>query len=169
MLSGDYDALLKFLADIAVSYPHLSEIVEAKRAQFGDTAFFETVRRIALYVTDTLWVEHLETMEYTRSSVNLRAYGQREPLIEYKKEGLRLFKEMEAHFKEQVVSLISTMNIEEGQQTQVSEEKPALILNGAEENSSSPHASKEGPKIGRNDPCPCGSGKKYKNCHGLNQ
>ncbi len=169
MLAGDYDALEQFLNDLSISYPELTEVIPAKRAQFGDTAFFETVRRIALYVTDTLWVEHLETMEYTRSSVNLRAYGQREPLIEYKKEGLRLFKEMEAHFKEQVSSLITTMNLEEGTQAQVTEERPSLILNGGEESNSLPQKTNEAEKIGRNDLCSCGSGKKYKNCHGANK
>ena len=169
MLAGDYDALEQLLDDLSISYPELTEVIPAKRAQFGDTAFFETVRRIALYVTDTLWVEHLETMEYTRSSVNLRAYGQREPLIEYKKEGLRLFKEMEAHFKEQVSSLITTMNLEEGTQAQVTEERPSLILNGGEESNSLPQKTNEAEKIGRNDPCSCGSGKKYKNCHGKGQ
>ena len=94
MLAGGYDELEQFLNDLVVEYPHLADAMTQKRAQFGDTAFFETVRRIVLYVTDTLWVEHLETMKYNRSSVNLRAYGQREPLVQYKKEGLRLFKDM---------------------------------------------------------------------------
>ncbi|MFA6392602.1 MAG: SEC-C metal-binding domain-containing protein, partial [Candidatus Paceibacterota bacterium] len=104
-----------------------------------------------------------ETMEYTRSSVNLRAYGQREPLIEYKKEGLRLFKEMEIVFKERVFSLISTMNVNvERSDEQEIEEKPALILSSSEEGSGTTR--RDAPKIGRNDPCTCGSGKKYKQC-----
>jgi preprotein translocase subunit SecA len=110
-------------------------------------------------------------MEYTRSSVNLRAYGQREPLIEYKKEGLRLFKEMEAMFEEQVVSLIKTMNIEATNRvTEEREERPALTFSSPSEGDNLPKGNsgtqKSGPKIGRNDPCFCGSGKKYKNCHG---
>jgi preprotein translocase subunit SecA len=117
-----------------------------------------------------LWVEHLETMEYTRSSVNLRAYGQREPLVEYKKEGLRLFKEMEAMFREQVASLITTMNIDQAilateNQTQVIESPQTLILNAVDSNDT-PTIKNSAPKLGRNDPCFCGSGKKYKNCHG---
>ena len=133
----------------------------SKRAKVGDTAFFETVRRIALYVTDNLWVEHLETMDYTRSSLNLRAYGQRDPLIEYKKEGLKLFKEMEANFKEKVFSLIETMNEDAGEERDDTEEKPALILNTPDGEGTD---RREKEKVGRNDPCPCGSGKKYKNC-----
>jgi preprotein translocase subunit SecA len=106
-------------------------------------------------------------MEYTRSSVNLRAYGQREPLIEYKKEGLRLFKEMEVVFKEQVVSLISTINVEgEREVEQVVEETPELILSSSDGNDTPATKRRESPKVGRNDPCSCGSGKKYKQCHG---
>ena len=64
-----------------------------------------------MYVTDLLWTEHLETMEYTRASVNLRAYGQREPLVEYKKEGLRLFKEMEGGITLQIFSTILSLGV----------------------------------------------------------
>lgn len=177
MLSGSHQDLEVFLNDLSETYPELKEIIVEKRAAAGDEAFFDTVRRIALYTTDNLWVEHLETMEYTRSSVNLRAYGQREPLIEYKKEGLRLFKEMEAMFKEQVSSLIKTMNIDTtNRQAEVIEGQPSLILNSPNDGTGSFDQSKGkpkvqeptrvGPKIGRNDPCHCGSGKKFKNCHG---
>jgi preprotein translocase subunit SecA len=167
MLTGDQVHLEEFIQSLATEYPEVPAIVQDKRSKFGDGPFFETVRRIALHVTDTLWVEHLESMEHTRSSVNLRAYGQREPLIEYKKEGLRLFKEMEAMFREQVVSFIKTMNLEGKENVQVIEESPAMILNLGEE-ASSPKENNE-QKVGRNDSCPCGSGKKYKKCHGVDK
>ena len=165
MLSGNFEELQNFLQSLTVQYPNLEEIVKQKRAALGDALFFETVRRIALYSTDTLWVEHLETMEHTRSSVNLRAYGQREPLIEYKKEGLTLFREMETNFKEQVYSLINTINVgtKENSQTEVVEERPGLILSSSDGNDR-PTIKRTENKIGRNDPCPCGSGKKYKSC-----
>jgi len=170
MLTGTHEDIEKFLSDLSGTYPELTEVIIEKRAAVGDSAFFETVRRIALYTTDSLWVEHLETMEYTRSSVNLRAYGQREPLIEYKKEALHLFKEMEVLFKEQVASLIKTMNIDvTNRPTEEIEERPALILNASEagDSISASKASSSGEKkVGRNDPCHCGSGKKFKNCHG---
>ena len=163
MLTGDYEKIQVFLDELIVDYPKLLDIIKEKREKVGDATFFETVRRIILYITDNLWVEHLETMEYTRSSVNLRAYGQREPLIEYKKEGLRLFKEMEIIFKEQVSSLISTMNVEsERSNEQVIEERPTLVLSSSDEGNAPER--RDTPKIGRNDPCTCGSGKKYKQC-----
>lgn len=165
MLKGDFEKIQEFLDELVVENPKLTDSIKEKREKIGDPTFFETVRRIILYVTDNLWVEHLETMEYTRSSVNLRAYGQREPLIEYKKEGLRLFKEMEAIFKEQVSSFISTMNVEgERSNEQVIEEKPSLVLSTSDEGNTPDR--RDAPKIGRNDPCSCGSGKKYKVCHG---
>lgn len=168
MLAGDFNEIENFLTDLTIDYPKLEEIIKQKRAALGDNLFFETVRRIALYITDNLWVEHLETMEYTRSSVNLRAYGQREPLIEYKKEGLRLFREMEINFKEKVFSLINTINadIKDNSQTEVVEERPELILSSSDGSDNPGTIRRESKKIGRNDPCHCGSGKKYKQCHG---
>jgi len=167
ILLGKEDDILSFVEDLSNFYPDIKEISERKRHAMGDATFFETVRRIVLYTTDNLWVEHLETMEYTRLSVNLRAYGQRDPLIEYKKEGLRLFKEMEVNFKEQVYSLIKTLNVDnEREDEQIDEEKPELILSSNKDEGSSSTKKREAPKVGRNDPCPCGSGKKYKQCHG---
>jgi preprotein translocase subunit SecA len=167
MLSGDYGELENFLNSLASEYSSLEEVIRQKRAALGDSLFFETIRRIALYTTDTLWVEHLETMDHTRLSVNLRAYGQREPLVEYKKEGLRLFKEMEINFKEKVFSLINTINIDnkEERKQEVVETRKDLILSSSDgENSHTTIRSEK--KVGRNDPCSCGSGKKYKVCHG---
>ena len=167
MLSGDFNEIQNFIDSLIVSYPNLEEIIKQKRIALGDTMFFETIRRIALYTTDTLWVEHLETMEYTRSSVNLRAYGQREPLIEYKKEGLRLFREMEVNFKEKVYSLINTINtgtVKGNEQTEVIEARPELILSSSDGQDTPPTIKRTEDKVGRNDLCPCGSGKKYKSC-----
>jgi preprotein translocase subunit SecA len=167
MLSGDYSEIQNFLDALSLEYPTLEEVIKQKKAALGDSLFFETIRRIALYTTDTLWVEHLETMEHTRLSVNLRAYGQREPLVEYKKEGLRLFKEMEINFKEKVFSLINTINggAKEEENREVVEARPELILSSSDSESIAT-IRRSDKKIGRNDPCTCGSGKKYKNCHG---
>lgn len=171
MLSGNYEELENFLNSLILEYPKLEDIVREKKAALGDTLFFETVRRIALYVTDTLWVEHLETMERARLSVNLRAYGQREPLVEYKKEGLRLFREMETNFKDKVFSFINTINsdIKGGNREEVVSSNKKLILSSDSSPKEASSFVKSEKKIGRNDPCSCGSGKKYKHCHGLNK
>ncbi|MBY0328970.1 preprotein translocase subunit SecA [Patescibacteria group bacterium] len=85
----------------------LESIAKEKIDLVGEDAFWENVRRVVLFTTDTLWVEHIDTMEYLRQSVGLRSYGQREPLVEYKKEATKLFREMETRLKDQVVQLVS--------------------------------------------------------------
>ena len=170
ILLGSTIELESFIQSFFKDYPQLESIIEEKKKAFGEGVFFDTVRRIALHINDELWLEHLETMEYTRSSVNLRAYGQREPLIEYKKEGLHLFKEMEAVFREKVFELIKTMHIDGNvNESEVVEATPELILNAPIDESSHPNFTKKGnqeKEVGRNDLCPCGSGKKFKKCHG---
>jgi preprotein translocase subunit SecA len=176
----EIESLLNQILENKEEKTKAEKIIEEKRNKIGDEAFFETVKRIALYTTDTLWMEHLEAMDYLRSSVNLRAYGQREPIVEYKKEGLFMFKEMEETFKEQVFLLIETMNTETkiSISAEPSEPKQTLVTshNEPSEFSDTPKlADKKSTvglprvgevKAGRNDPCPCGSGKKYKKCHG---
>jgi preprotein translocase subunit SecA len=164
MLRADKEGIEAMLGDIASTREGFDKVIEEKRQKLGDTAFFETVRRIALYSTDTLWMEHLEAMDYLRSSVNLRAYGQREPIVEYKKDGLMMFKEMEEAFKEQVFSLVGTINTENVKKSEAEEApKQTLVTSHSEP---SELGGKKEPEVGRNDPCPCGSGKKYKKCHG---
>ncbi|MBI2100945.1 MAG: preprotein translocase subunit SecA [Candidatus Vogelbacteria bacterium] len=113
----------------------------------------EDLRRIMLGALDALWVEHLEAMEYLKQGVNLRAYGQRDPFVEYKREGLRLFKTMEATMIETIAAAVRQMV--EGALPQGSTSRKIEIVKTS-----------AGKKVGRNDPCPCGSGKKYKKCHG---
>jgi preprotein translocase subunit SecA len=88
----------------------LEPLVKEKIKLIGEDTFWEQVRRVVLYTTDTLWVEHIDTMEHMRQSVGLRAYGQREPLVEYKKEATRLFKEMEQRLKDQVITMVSAIS-----------------------------------------------------------
>ncbi len=183
MLRADKDGIENLLQEIAREKEGFDKIIEEKRKKLGDEAFFEVVRRIALYTTDNLWMEHLESMDYLRSSVNLRAYGQREPIVEYKKDGLSMFKAMEETFKEQVFSLVSTVNTDDlairgsdkddepsgVRQTLVTSHDDSGSLVVKQESGSS----KSEP--GRNDPCPCGAinpatGEvyKYKKCGLIN-
>lgn len=82
--------------------PEEQELMQTTQKTVGEAAWNETLRRVALMVTDRLWTDHLESMDYARSSVNLRSYGQREPLVEYKREGLRLFRELEERYQAEV-------------------------------------------------------------------
>jgi len=95
LLLGDESEVTAIMADVIDRVPEAEDAIAAKAAEFGEEEWSKLSQRLALQMIDMLWVEHLEVMQYTRSSVNLRAYGQRDPLIEYRKEGLRLFNEMQ--------------------------------------------------------------------------
>ncbi len=95
LLYGEKEEAQEILEEVLTAVPEVRERAEARQRELGDEVWFLLVRKLALQVTDLLWVEHLELMDYTRSSVNLRAYGQRDPLMEYRKEGIRLFGEMQ--------------------------------------------------------------------------
>ncbi len=95
--------------DSSEMHGKLAEIAAQKKQEMGAEAYYNTIRTILLQSIDLSWVEHLELMDYTRQSVNLRAYGQRDPLIEYKREGLRLFKEMEYSYAQRVAKKISNI------------------------------------------------------------
>ena len=127
------------------------EVLKKKEEELG-AAFLPALRSLLLRTIDILWMEHLEMMEHMRSSVRLRAYGQRDPLIEYKNEAIRLFRALEDSFATQFSHLIKHLGAH-----QHPEEKKVVVSKVAAQGKKEP---------GRNDPCFCGSGKKYKKCHG---
>lgn len=156
MMRSKKEEIEELLGKIIEGREEAGKIIEAKKTKLGEEAFYETVRRIALYTNDALWMEHLEAMDYLRSSVNLRAYGQREPIVEYKKEGLSMFKEMEEAFKEQVLSLISS--ITEPAKGEERGAKQTLVTSHTEPSEFSDTKNvKSDLNIGRNNPCPCGA------------
>lgn len=95
LLKADEAEVAAVVDELILTIPETLEVIEAKKRELGGEVFGDLLRRLVIQMIDTLWVEHLEVMNYTRSSVNLRAYGQRDPLVEYRKEGTRLFKEMQ--------------------------------------------------------------------------
>ncbi len=168
VLMNGLDGAKAYLAEIVAGDPEITAHIEQKIAAIGEEEFYRAVKRLILQVMDMMWMEHLESMEYMKSSVNLRAYGQREPLVEYKKEGLRMFREMKESVQSEILRMLPTIGAgafvkEEEQARKVI--KQALEIGGGE--SDKPVAEPiHVEKIGRNDPCTCGSGKKYKHCHG---
>ncbi len=155
--------------------------IQEKRNAMGEHPFLNTVRGAILQTVDLFWVDHLEIMDYMRSSVGLRAYGQRDPLVEYKREGLRLFKQMEVGVDAEIIRTLEnvTAEIGVGENVRTVELKPNAdsynpVTGEIAQNIANIKSAKaavknqEGNKVGRNDPCPCGSGKKYKKCHGVN-
>ena len=169
ILLGNENEVEEKINEVIGNDPELKKVIENKIAQLGRERFLTVVRQLMLQSIDMFWVEHLEVMDYTRSSVNLRAYGQRDPLVEYKKEGLRLFKEMQSAINSQIINLLP--HIGGGIITQEAVElkeihEQASIIGAQDGSKNSEQQTKNKPEVGRNDPCPCGSGKKYKKCHG---
>ncbi|MBA2714500.1 MAG: preprotein translocase subunit SecA [Rubrobacteraceae bacterium] len=131
----------------------------------GVGTFDEAERRTLLSVVDSRWREHLYEMDYLREGIGWRGLSQRDPLVEYKREGYDIFQEMERGLKEDYVTYIyrvENIKLREEEMQQLS------YSGGSEEPNQRPTSPRrtEG-KVGRNDPCPCGSGKKYKKCHGM--
>ena len=169
VLLGDA-LMIKNKLDEIISGEEENKIIEEKIKQFGEVEFYRIVRIIMLQAIDMFWVDHLEMMDYLRGSVNLRAYGQRDPLVEYKREGLRLFKEMQEAINDQIFKLIPHIGAGAfvAEEEKLKETQKHMKVAGAEgvSDSSPVSATKSKNETGRNDPCPCGSGKKYKHCHG---
>jgi len=136
-------------------YNHSQEDYEKKEQEVGSENMRQIEKIATLRVIDNLWIEHLENMDSLKDSVRLRAYGQRDPLVEYKKEGYKMFKELLENYEKMVVESIMRATI-----------KVENIPNQMQAIAESRGNNTPKTEIGRNDPCPCGSGKKYKHCHG---
>ena len=140
------------------------KLYEAKEAEFPEPeAIRELERVVLLKVIDRKWMDHIDDMEQLRQGVGLQAYGQRDPLVEYKMSGYEMFDEMTQHIREETVRLLFHIKIEQ----KVEREQQAKIT-GTNKDDSLPKGpvKRENAKVYPNDPCPCGSGKKYKNCCG---
>ena len=192
------DDLKEELEKVAEDGYHQRELL------FGEENMRELEKVVMLRVVDNKWMEHLDHMDMLREGINLRAYGQRNPLVEYKIEALDMFEEMEAAIQDQIASMMYHVSIITPEQQQAMETQPEGEAPAANEtqkqklektieqqrsqlsdhlqNAQASHGDEvsaagakkkpvtnDGQKVGRNDPCPCGSGKKYKNCCGRNE
>ena len=168
----------------------VDEHFAAKEAGVGDETMRALEKHVMLTVLDQSWKEHLARMDYLRQGIYLRGYAQKQPKQEYKKEAFELFSDMLENVKREVVTLLARVRIrsdEEVQALEAAERQQAQARlsqsqfqhqdaggYSADEEAAQVEAAQQGvatlqrdePKIGRNDPCPCGSGKKYKHCHG---
>ena len=142
--------LKQYIEEIVEKVGKSKEEYGEKEKELGEESMRQAEKVVVLRVLDSLWVEHLENMESLRDSVRLRAYGQQDPLIEYKNEGRKMFQSFIDNIEGTIVNAL--LNV-----SQVHEHKQAsqkVIVNSQYK------------EVGRNDPCPCNSGKKYKRCHG---
>jgi preprotein translocase subunit SecA len=145
---------------------------DLKEKEVGPGLLRYPERMIMLQVLDNLWREHLLAMDHLKEGIGLRGYAQKNPLNEYKKEGFDLFRQMNFRMKEEICEFLfkAQINKESVQSLESHQEKEERKVmehrgEGSESQKSAP-AKRDENKVGRNDPCPCGSGKKYKKCHG---
>ena len=155
---------------------------EAKLGLVGGELFHKFERDLMLQTLDQHWREHLAALDHLRQGIHLRGYAQKNPKQEYKREAFELFSDMLDRIKQDVVKVVLKVQVRTQQDVQAVEEAPAVSNvryqhAGYEEALAAaatdpptavaaPPFTRSGPKLGRNDPCPCGSGKKYKHCHG---
>jgi preprotein translocase subunit SecA len=166
----DFEALSERLSS------SVRKLYEDKEKRIGSGFMRFQERMIMLQVLDVQWKDHLLALDHLKEGIGLRGYGQRDPLIEYKKESFDMFEELNARREEETVRylwLFEPMSVEE-QEARAREAEEArrrkarendLVYSGGESSPSSPQK-REVAKVGRNDLCPCGSGKKFKRCHG---
>jgi len=146
-----------------------------REAEFGADLLHALERRVLLTVLDRHWREHLYEMDYLQEGIGLRAIGQRDPLVEYQREGFDMFVAMQDSIKREAVAYVFNASIQVVEEQEEHRQAPPLqptqlssAVTEAEERATATQQSQRpgGKKVGRNQPCPCGSGKKYKLCHG---
>ena len=166
MSSMDAEALTKLFIDKALEFyaAKEAEIAAAKEANPGFPDMRELERVIMLRVVDEYWMEHIDAMQDLRQGIRLRAYAQSNPVDAYKAESLHMFEEMISAIQEETVRRLYSVRIKSGQE--VKRERVASGITEGRGDGTVKKQPRRVQKIGRNDPCPCGSGKKYKHCCG---
>ena len=166
---------------IAELQDRIHEIYDAKEKEFGEENLRELERVVMLKIVDQKWMDHIDNMDELKKGIGLRGYGQKDPVVQYRLEGTEMFDDMIEDIKTDVVKILLNIRKKEGpiQRTETAkvtgaglEDTAINLVDGhltEKEGGMNKTVVNEGPKVGRNDPCPCGSGKKYKNCCGKNQ
>ncbi|MGB9838950.1 preprotein translocase subunit SecA [Thermovenabulum sp.] len=144
----------------------LKKAYEKKEEEIGSDTLRELEKVVMLKVVDQKWMDHIDAMDQLRQGIGLRAYGQRDPLIEYKIEGFEMFQEMIKNIKEDTLRYLFRIRL--GAPLKRKEVARNVTYSHGDEGEKKMPIRK-GKKVGRNDPCPCGSGKKYKKCCGRNE
>ena len=170
----DRDELVKEVIERA------HQIYEAKEAEFGDENLRELERVVMLKIVDQKWMDHIDNMDELKKGIGLRGYGQKDPVVQYRLEGTEMFDDMIEDIRIDVIKILLNIRKKEGpiQRTETTkvtgaglEDTAINLVDGnitEKEGGMNKTIVNDGPKVGRNDPCPCGSGKKYKNCCGKN-
>jgi preprotein translocase subunit SecA len=168
----DDDTILQRIVDAG------EEAYAAKTAMVDQSAWHQFERNVMLQSLDTHWREHLAALDHLRQGIHLRGYAQKNPKQEYKRESFELFETLLDTVRADVTKILMTVQVRTEAQLEEAEVQPALenvqyhhadqdeALAAANPEQAAQQPAQAGPRVGRNDPCPCGSGKKYKHCHG---
>ena len=146
----------------------IKETYERKEAEVDSEPMRYIERIVTLQVIDMQWKDHLLAMDHLKEGIGLRGYGQRDPLVEYKKEAFHMFEELTSRITTEIVSRLYKVQVQKKEPVKREPVMETRLSYNRGEGSSSPRVARRGKKIGRNEPCPCGSGKKYKKCCGGN-
>jgi len=148
----------------------IDEAYKMKEADLGEPLMRRFEKMVMLRVIDTQWKDHLLSMDYLKEGIGLRGYGQKDPLVEYKREGFDMFSAMMERIKNDAVENLFKIQVVRNEPAPAARptvpRPPQLHFSRGDAPAASPTVHRDLQKVGRNDPCPCGSGKKYKKCHG---
>jgi preprotein translocase subunit SecA len=140
-----------------------------KEEDIGADLMRQMEKWILLQVVDSQWKDHLLAMDHLKEGIGLRGYAQRDPLVEYKKEAFDIFAELSGRITTEVVMRLFKIQVQKNQEERIQTQQQKVSLNYNRGENVSQQTVTKGKKIGRNDPCPCGSGKKYKKCCGVHE
>jgi preprotein translocase subunit SecA len=146
----------------------VQKLLKNKEEEYGKPLMEYVMRVVMLQSIDTHWKDHLLAMDHLKEGIGLRGYGQKDPVREYQKEGYEMFMDMVYRIKEDILEKLSMVKIQREEEVQEIRERQQqdYVMSRGDTGAKTATVKREGKKVGRNDPCPCGSGKKYKHCCG---
>jgi preprotein translocase subunit SecA len=156
---------------IEAAEARVSKLYDEREAEFTEPVMRQIEKIVMLQTLDSLWKDHLLAMDHLKEGIGLRGYAQQNPLVEYQKEGFTMFEALMATMQKDVVEKCFSVQVTRQQDVEQMQEQPkpqkVVMSHGGEvQDAGQQTVKREADKVGRNDPCPCGSGKKYKRCHG---
>jgi preprotein translocase subunit SecA len=155
---------------IEIGSERVHQLYDKREIEFTEPVMRQIEKIVMLQTLDALWKDHLLAMDHLKEGIGLRGYAQQNPLVEYQKEGFTMFESLMAVMQQDVVEKVYSVQVQRQQDVeQIQHSKPQRVVMSHGDQTETPAAApakREENKVGRNDPCPCGSGKKYKRCHG---
>ena len=165
-IAGEYNTNAEFKDYF---YTKAMEIYDGKYAEYGEKIMAELERKVLLHNVDMRWMDHIDAMEELKRGIYLRSYAQQDPVVAFRMESYDMFDEMNTLIREGTVITLLTFRLKSEEDIKREQAAKITATSGADDGSDKKRPVKKGEKIGRNDPCPCGSGKKYKKCCGANE